>query len=239
MSTVAQYKNYYHYISDGWSKEPKEMFKFLAQKIKELPLKPGSKLLDIGCATGELIHFLSKHFPQLQYTGIDVFDDLIEVCKVLQPNVNFINASALDLPFEFENQFDIITVVSVISIFDTIDLDIFWDNLFKATKDNGVIYVLSPFNGYGVDCEIRHRKRINNIKGEWERGWNIFCKETIAEYLEGRCKNWFFHPFKFNLELNQREDVIRTWTMKTEFNDKQLTNGMKLLVDHYLLEIHI
>ncbi|WP_241651759.1 class I SAM-dependent methyltransferase [Legionella pneumophila] len=158
MSTVAQYKNYYHYISDGWSKEPKEMFKFLAQKIKELPLKPGSKLLDIGCATGELIHFLSKHFPQLQYTGIDVFDDLIEVCKVLQPNVNFINASALDLPFEFENQFDIITVVSVISIFDTIDLDIFWDNLFKATKDNGVIYVLSPFNEYGVDCEIRHRK---------------------------------------------------------------------------------
>ncbi len=58
MSTSTQYKNYHHYLTDGWSKEPKEMFKFLAEQMKTLPLISGQKVLDIGCATGELIHSL-------------------------------------------------------------------------------------------------------------------------------------------------------------------------------------
>ncbi len=239
MSTSTQYKNYHHYLTDGWSKEPKEMFKFLAEQMKTLPLISGQKVLDIGCATGELIHFLSQQFRQLSYSGVDVFDELIDTCKHLQPHVQFLNASALNLPEEFNNQFDIVTVVSVISIFNTSELQQFWDNLFRVTKKNSVIYVLSPFNEFGVDCEIRHRKRIDDVKGDWERGWNIFCMETIAEFLENRCERWDFYPFKFNLDLKQRKDPVRTWTMKTEFNERQLRNGMKLMVDHSLLEIHV
>ncbi|HAT1993465.1 TPA: class I SAM-dependent methyltransferase [Legionella pneumophila] len=235
----AQYKNYQHYLIDGWKKEPKEMFKFIASKMDAIQLPDKANFLDVGCATGEFIYYLSSRFSQFRYTGIDVFDDLILECKKLQPEKTFLNASVLDLPKSFDKKFDIITVVSVISIFDENELSLFWNNLFRAIKDGGVIFLLSPFNEFGVDCEIRHRKRIDNNRGDWERGWNIFCKETIIEHIESRCNSWEFHPFKFNLNLNPRKDPVRTWTMKTEHNDKQLVNGLKLMIDHYLLQINV
>ncbi|MDI9817765.1 MULTISPECIES: class I SAM-dependent methyltransferase [unclassified Legionella] len=235
----AQYKNYQHYLIDGWTQQPKEMFKFLASQMESLIFPENANLLDIGCATGELIHFLSTQFKEINYTGTDVFDDLIVECKRHQPDKTFLNASVMNLPESFEKKFDIITVVSVISIFDENELATFWDNLFRVVKDNGVIFLLSPFNEFGVDCEIRHRKRIDNITGDWEKGWNIFSQETIIEHIKNRCKSWQFTPFKFDLELSPRKDPVRTWTMKTEKNEKQLVNGLKLMIDHYLLQINV
>lgn len=234
----AQYKNYSHYLNDGWHKEPKEMFKFLANEMGDLEKYTNGQLLDIGCASGELLAYLSTVFPHLNFTGVDVFNDLISSCEQTLPDMKFINASALELPQAFDNQFDIVTVVSMISILDTDQLPIFWDNILRVIKPGGVVYILSPFNEYGVDCEIRHRKRLNQTPGEWESGWNIFSKETVSESIGERCKHWSFTPFNFGLDLERREDPVRTWTIKTEQNDRQLMNGLKLLVDLYLFKVH-
>ncbi len=235
----ANYQNFEHYITEGWSKNPKEIFKFLdffiAQEKRNAPVS----LLDVGCATGELIYFLSDHYPQFRYTGIDVFDDLIEHCKKLQPDKEFLNASILELPDSLYHQFDIITVVGVMSIFDESELQIFFSNLFKACRPGATIYILSPFNEFGVDCEITHRKRKKGVKGEWEKGWNVFSKETIGELIQNQCNQWSFHPFRIHFDLKPKEDPVRTWTMRTETNERQLTNGLKLLIDHYLLKISL
>lgn len=236
---VSSYKNYQHYLNDGWSKEPKKMFQFLIQVIAELDLPEDAKLLDIGCATGELIHYLNSHFPKFQYTGTDVFDELINECKQLQPNQQFLNADVKHLPVSFSQQFDLITVVSVISIFSFKELDLFWDNLFRSVKPGGYILVLSPFNEYGIDCEITHRKRMDGKTGSWEKGWNIFSLETMKEQIAHRGGSLEITPFVFDRPLATKPDPIRTWTMSTEKNPHQLVNGLKLMVDHYLLKIKV
>lgn len=233
------YENFQHYITEGWSKNPKEIFKFLDFYIAQEQRDSKLSVLDVGCATGEFLYFLSSRYPEYSFTGIDVFDDLIDQCKTLQTDKEFIKASILDLPANLERQFDIITVVGVMSIFDEAELSIFFNNLFKACRPGAAIYILSPFNEYGVDCEIKHRKRPNGIKGNWEKGWNVFSKETIAEFIENKCSKWSFHPFRINFDLKPKEDPVRTWTLKTETNERQLTNGLKLLVDHYLLKISL
>ncbi|WP_367606892.1 class I SAM-dependent methyltransferase [Legionella sp. W05-934-2] len=233
----ANYKNFQHYIDEGWSKNPKEIFKFVDSYIANDNKIGNINLLDIGCATGEFIYYLSSRYPAYNYTGIDVFDDLIEQCNTLQPNKTFIKASALDLPKHLYGQFDFVTAVGVMSIFDEDELPLFLDNLIKACRENGVIYILSPLNEFGVDCVLKHRKWKSGNKGSWEKGWNIYSQETLSEILQNRCKELSFHPFKINFDLPQRDDKIRTWTMKTENNDRQLTNGLKLLVDHYLIKI--
>lgn len=233
------YQNFQHYINEGWSKEPKEIFKFLDHFISQENRNENLNLLDVGCATGELIYFLSRRYPDYNFTGIDVFDDLIKQCSELQPDKEFFKSSILELPGFLEQQFDIVTVVGVMSIFDDEELPTFFNNLFKACRPGASIYIISPFNEYGVDCEIKHRKYQHGKKGNWEKGWNIFSKETIGGYIENQCKQWSFHPFKISFDLKQKEDPVRTWTMKTELNERQLTNGLKLLVDHYLLKISV
>ncbi|CAM3025473.1 class I SAM-dependent methyltransferase [Legionella worsleiensis] len=235
----ANYENFQHYITEGWSKNPKEIFKFLEFHLAQEQRHSNTALLDVGCATGEFLYYLSSRYPEYNFTGIDVFDDLINQCKNLQPEKEFIKASILHLPEQLKGKFDVVTVVGVMSIFDESELSLFFDNLFAACRPGASIYILSPFNEFGVDCEIKHRKRIQEVKGNWEKGWNVFSKETIAELIQDRCNHWSFHPFRIGFDIKPKEDPVRTWTLKTEHNNRQLTNGLKLLVDHYLLKISL
>lgn len=232
----AAYRNYRHYIQEGWAKEPKESFKALARHLSaERGSAPSGRLLDIGCATGELVAFLASRFGALQCTGIDVFDDLLERARTLVPGVEFTNASALDLPAAWRGRFDIVTAVGVASVFDEHDIERFWTNVLDVLAPDGVALVLSPLNEYGVDAVIRHRKRAAGRPLGWETGWNVFSTETIAEVVAARGGRLRLARFRFEQRLEPKPDPVRTWTLATERDPWQLTNGIKLLIDHYFM----
>jgi SAM-dependent methyltransferase len=231
--TSADYRNYGHYIGEGWSREPKELFKSLtAHLVAEKGMPLSGRLLDVGCATGELIAFLGARHPELRCTGVDVFPDLLFEARRLLPTGEFVEASALAIPDSFAEAFDIVLAVGVMSIFDETEIARFWQQLVGAARPGGIIIVCSPLNEYGVDTMIRHRKRPGGRAGPWEGGWNIFAKETIVEVLEPLGCAPRFEPFHLELNLERRDDPVRTWTLATEHNPNQLTNGLKLLVDH-------
>ena len=231
----ATYRNYGHYIREGWAAEPKESFKALASHIVAEVGTPGGELLDIGCATGELIGFLSARFPALRCTGVDVFDELVERARVNLPGVEFVEASALALPDAFTDRFNIVTAVGVASVFDDREIETFWDNALRVTKPGGLVAVLSPLNEYGVDTVIRHRKRRGGTPLSWETGWNVYAIDTIREIVEARRARLTVTRFHFSGRLEPKPDPVRTWTLPTEADPRQLTNGLKLLVDHYFM----
>ena len=233
----AQYRNYQHYVKEGWANQPKESFKALVNLIRESKLRSEANCLDVGCATGELIYNLSSEFSHFKFFGIDIFDSLINEAKKFQPNVEFKKQSILELPESYNNSFDLITAIGVLSIFDENTLPLFFDNILRATIKNGKIYILAPFNEYGVDIIVKHRKRVERKLGLWETGWNVFSKETIVECLGDKCSKFRFIPFKISKNLIPKEDPVRTWTIETPNNLFQLTNGLKLLIDHYFIEI--
>lgn len=233
----AQYRNRGHYITDGWARNTKETFRVLGRLIDKAGPPPHTRVLDVGCATGELIHHLRSVLPGASFTGVDVFADLLEEARRLQPDVEFANASALELPGAMDHSFDVVTAVGVISIFDDAELPVFLDNVLRVARPRGRVFLVGPLNEYGVDCVIRHRKRMRGELGDWETGWNVHSQQTLAELLEGRCRSWWLHDFEVPFDLEPREDPVRTWTIRTESRQRQLTNGLKLLLDLYFVEI--
>jgi len=234
--TDASYRNFGHYIGEGWSAEPKQSFVALASHLAgEHGPAPAGELLDIGCATGELMGYLGAQFPALRCTGVDVFDELLDQGRKNLPSATFVKASALALPSEWRAKFDIVTAIGVASVFDETEIEGFWRNLFGAARPGGTIAVLSPLNEFGVDTMIRHRKRRAGAPLGWETGWNVFAIDTITEIVRSLGATLRIERFRFDGELLPRADPVRTWTIATGQDPKQLTNGLKLLVDHYFM----
>ena len=67
--------------------------------------------------------------------------------------------------------------------------------------------------------------------GEW---LNIFSKQFIEFLSIKRFSKITFKKFNLNKILKKKKDPIRTWTLSTEKNKNQLTNGLMLLIDHIL-----
>lgn len=232
----AKYRNFGHYLGEGWAAEPKQTFTSLAAHlVAERGGDPAGELLDVGCATGELIGYLSSRFQAVRYTGADVFDELLEQGRKNLPSVTFVKASALQLPVSFNNRFDIVTAVGVASVFDETEIETFWRGLLNATRPGGTVAVLSPLNDFGVDTMIRHRQRRDGAPLPWEAGWNIFAIETITAIVQSLGATMRIERFRYQGRLERRPDPVRTWTLATETDPQQLTNGLKLLVDHYFM----
>ena len=232
----ATYRNFQHYIQEGWAPEPKESFKALAGHLAaECGEAKSGSLLDVGCATGELIAFLSARFPGWHCTGVDLFEELLEQGRLRLPAVDFVRASALDLPADFRGRFDVVTAVGVASVFDETEIEAFWKNLLGAVTPGGVVIALSPLNENGVDTMIRHRKRRDGQVLQWETGWNIFAIETVRDIVASFGGTLRTERFRFERRLEPKPDPVRTWTLPTERDPWQLTNGLKLLVDHYFM----
>ena len=233
--TSAVYRNHQHYISDGWSAAPKETFKALLSILERKRALSALNILDVGCATGELIGYLAAHTSGSRFSGVDVAEELLREARRLAPFADFRTASALDLPADFAAKFDIVCAMGCMSIFDETEIGGFWDNLLRVVRPGGLIVVLSPLNEHGIDAVIRHRKRVADRPGEWETGWNIFSIATVQELVSARGGRLELEPFQIPFDLPTRPDPIRTWTMSTQAKPRQLTNGLKLLIDHYFM----
>jgi len=232
----APYVNFGHYIAQAWAATPKQSFRDLAAHIAAARgTELRGELLDIGCASGELLAYLQSVFPAMRATGMDVFEELLGEARKRVASAAFVKGSALELPRELRGAFDVVTAMGVMSIFDETEIAAFWDNALAAAKPDGLLIVLAPLNEYGVDTMIRHRKRMGGRVLGWETGWNIHAMETITEIVAALGRRVRFERFGFEGSLEPRADPVRTWTLATADNPRQLTNGLKLLVDHYFM----
>ena len=235
---MAEYKNFEHYLENKNEEPPKETFKVVASYLEEHSKRSNvASALDIGCAAGDLLQFISRNHGNIDLVGIDVFQELLVVAEKKVPRANFINASVLSMPSSFTERFDFVSAVGVMSIFNEDEVNAFWENLVRVTRPGGMIVVLSPLNEYGVDAIIKHRKRSRESLLAWETGWNIFSVETIEEIVNNLNHEVEFEKFRFTGHLNPQSDPVRTWTLPTKENSYQLTNGIKLLVDHYFMVV--
>jgi len=231
---LPRYVNYEHYITEGWSKEPKFTFLRVCDAAKSLRLS-SANVLDIGCATGEFIAYMESEFPEWKFTGLDIFADLIEKARAFLPKQTFVNCDYLSLDSSYDNTFDVITAIGVISLFSGDDLDAFWSKSAQLLKPGGSIIVLGPVNEFGVDMDLKHRKWVDGERRGWERGWSIPSRQSIELSVKEYFETYNFSPYEPQLDLEPKADPIRTWTVSYKGKKRQLTNGLKLLVDYNLI----
>ena len=78
------------------------------ETLARLTLRPGERLLDIGCGTGALLHRLSQQSPGAQLTGVDPVPEMLTVARRrLPPEVELRQGWAERLPFQRE-RFDVV-----------------------------------------------------------------------------------------------------------------------------------
>ena len=90
----------YKYIPGRWAP-------VAAALIKDYKLGPGSKVLDIGCGKGYLLHEMLLLEPQLRVTGFDVSEYGISCAtELVQPHL-FVHEAQSKYPFS-DNEFDLV-----------------------------------------------------------------------------------------------------------------------------------
>ncbi|MCK4735348.1 MAG: class I SAM-dependent methyltransferase [Methanophagales archaeon] len=77
-------------------------------------LKPGERVLDIGCGNGFLSYDMAAQVPEVTVVGIDLNEDNVRYARehYKHPNLNFIHGDALkELP---DGTFDVVTLSNVL-----------------------------------------------------------------------------------------------------------------------------
>ena len=172
------------YLKDIRKEKTKEYFKFLLKilnKNKLIHSKKNMKIIDIGCATGELIYFLKKRLKNADFFGLDVHPNLIKFAKKDKDlkDVNFSVGNIVNAPKRIHlKKFDIVLFIAVHSIWD--DIDTWFSNLIKYVKKGGTIYIFGLFNPNPIDTFVKVR-RSDSKKKTLEPGWNLISINTYKK----------------------------------------------------------
>lgn len=228
------------YTAEDRYEEPKEAFKILGAMLAEHDLPAAPRILDAGCATGELLYYLRGLFPSAAFSGLDVSGELLEHCAKALPEAQLHRGSIADMQAAPAGAFDAVTMSGVLCCLDdpkpALDAALTW------LAAGGVLLVFDAFNAFPVDVVMRYR-RADGPEGPdaapWELGWNVFSQCSIDRHVGGRedVASWDYVPFRLPFALPQSDDPMRTWTIGTEDNPHQLVNGAAQLVDLSVLRV--
>ena len=221
----------YIYMNEDYYNNPKEMFIFLKKLISNDFIEPS--ILDLGCAGGEFLFYLKNTLKTKNLTGIDYSSNLIEKAKNFDglKGVNLMVDSAES--FEIDMNFDVITMLGVLSFFDSTMPTL--QKIKEHLTSNGKAYILGFFNDFDVDVHINYRN--NKYFDQFESGWNLHSLETIRKNLYDLDMSLTdMHVFNLSFDMLPQNDPCRAWHIDTE-NGKKYTNGIGLIYDIRVLEI--
>jgi trans-aconitate methyltransferase len=224
------------YLLEKKDSPPKESFKAIANLISKED-KKNLKILDIGCANGSFSAYLKNRFPNFIIEGMEFLPELVEKSQMNFPNLNFFQGSILETPpNEKINNYDVVTALGVVSIFDNVEL--IFKNLLLWIKPGGKIYIHGMFNREDIDVYIKYKHAEDLETSFLESGWNIVSLQTCKKifYALG-AKKIILHDFHLDIDLSKREDPVRSWTIKLENGQRVITNGLCILQPQGILEI--
>lgn len=124
----------YKYMEGRWEKVAKPM-------IEHYKLKPGSKILDIGCGKGFLLYDFKKILPEIEIYGIDISSYAIDNAKEeIKSSLQVGNANSLPYP---DNFFDLVISINTFHNLHNYDLYKALLEMNRVAKKNKYICVES------------------------------------------------------------------------------------------------
>lgn len=221
-------------IKEGSDYEPKELFKDFSKIIKDHFNDTSQlSLLDIGCATGELIYFLKNDLKTSgDVYGLDINKDFIANALKRFPssNINFLLGDAID--FHLNYKFDVVTASSIITCFD--EPDIFLKNIINHLDNRGVAIVSSIFNDYDVEVRIKHKLPGHN---EWRSTFNQFSLNRVKGIISDMGYNCEIIEQIMPFDITQdKQNPGRAWSVMLN-GVRYNMNGLQLIWNIKILKI--
>ena len=122
------------------SYEGKLSEKFYTLVTENVQLKDGMAVLEMGCGTGTILHRLSQRCS-ISVHGIDVEEKMLEQARKKCPDMEILNCSCDNTPFE-DGKFDVIVACMAYHHFP--DKDGFSKECARLLKKGGRLYIADP-----------------------------------------------------------------------------------------------
>ena len=127
----------YRYMEGRWEKVARAM-------IEHYQLKPGDKILDVGCGKAFLLYDFTKVLPGVEVHGIDISDYAILHAKdEVKDRIQVANAISLPYP---DHYFDLVISINTLHNLHNYDLDKALREIERVGKKNKYICVESYRN---------------------------------------------------------------------------------------------
>lgn len=98
----------------GWESEEAQHLRFDAM-LSKVDLD-GKKLLDVGCGTGNLLEYIGSKGMKVQYTGVDILDQMIDIAKSKKLGADFIKADIFKENIFKDSSFDVIYTSGIFNL---------------------------------------------------------------------------------------------------------------------------
>jgi cyclopropane fatty-acyl-phospholipid synthase-like methyltransferase len=214
------------YIKEDHSSVPKEYFKEALNIIGHRLVSPRTNILDVGCAAGDFLRYVYGQYPEINCHGLDAFPNLLSEAKKRVPNGTFhLGDMNSDNVNNFSGQYDVVTMLGVLSIFSTEN----WiDNFTSLVKPTGLGLIFGMVNPYPYDVFIRLR----NDDGIDEYGWNSWSAGTLTKRFKQNGFNCKINYWQPSISIPQRpNEPLRSWTTELRDGGCIITNGSRMIHD--------
>lgn len=222
------------YLGESRAEPEKDIFCFFKHALQAEGLSP-KHFLDVGCATGDLLAFIARNYPDAQLTGVDIDTKLIDVAR-LRTELSKAQLLVADGLTSVLGKFDVVTSFGTLGIFDSFEPLL--ENLVANTAPGGRVYVQALLNPDDIDVRIAYRDNLNGL--DWMRGFNIFSRMQVDRWATGRGLKVDFADFRMISLLPKRESLPhRAHTLDLADGTRRTTNGLCLILPETLMEIHV
>lgn len=123
----------------GFSYNPKYWTVVVRDLVNYYKLKPGSKVLDVGCAKGFMLFDLKRQFPEIEVRGIDISNYAIKNAhEKIKEFLKVGNATKIE--FE-DNYFDLVISINTVHNLDFEDCKRSIKEISRVSKKNSFLTV--------------------------------------------------------------------------------------------------
>ena len=147
-------------------------------------IKAGDSVLDVGCGFGDFANFLTENGKPVDYTGIDLSEELIKEGQKHYPEIKLIAGDIFDYN-PADNSMDYVTLSGTLNR----KLDYLADNV--TDKNSSKAYALTVIEKMYKTCRKGIAFNLLDARHEWTAGrWDLlsFHPDEILEFINRELK---------------------------------------------------
>lgn len=149
----------------GWSSKKEQNKRF--EILLNIGFEEGESILDFGCGLGGLYEYMSKHYDDFTYIGVDINKEFIDKCRKKYPNTKFKKINDIT---DIKSNYDWFIASGAFTVYTPIeDMIKTLKTAFKQVK-------------YGISVNFLDDKYAKSSDLEAIRGYNK--KEIYSLFLE-------------------------------------------------------